>query len=312
MPPRRHRLAITARRLDITATESGSTIAIADLAATERLAAAAPPRRWSTRTRRLAWAAAVLLHAAVIAFALLFFRARPQPESPSTSDVAVVFDNGGEQKTAAPPAERQGPNSIAQAPPPAAPPPPPQAQQPEVNLNMPDMPLAEMQSAPTPQQVQPQPHPSPRPVPRPQPPQKYVVMNDMSYGTPVPPTPNAQHALNMSLPESDTQAVMGSDFTVKGNIGADYMAELHKWVQDHGYYPNAAAAQDQEGNAVVEFTVDRTGHVTAEHLLQSSGSPFIDQAWFQLFADNQLPPFPPGTKSDSITVEYTGEFQLLR
>jgi len=137
-------------------------------------------------------------------------------------------------------------------------------------------------------------------------------MNGMSYGNPAPPSPQARQAMNMSLPQTDTQAVMGSDFTIKGQVGADYMAELHKWVEEHGYYPDAAVEQGQEGISVVEFTVDRAGNVSAVHLLQSSGSPFIDQAWFQLFADNQLPPFPPGSKDDHITVEYTGEFSLIR
>jgi protein TonB len=144
------------------------------------------------------------------------------------------------------------------------------------------------------------------------------MMNGMSYGSgtrsaaPAPPEKSSRQALNLSLPQSDTQAVMGSNFTVKGHIGADYMAELHKWVEEHGYYPDAAAAQGQEGNAMVEFTVDRTGHVTGAHLVQSSGSTFIDQAWLQLFADNALPPFPPGTKANQVTIEYTGEFHLIR
>ncbi len=310
MPPRRLRLAITGPRLAITATDSGATIELIGLAG-ERLAAAPRGRRWSVRTRRLAWAAAVLLHAAVLALALLVLRHKPPSETPSSADVAVVFDNGGEQKTTAPPADRHGPESVAQAPPPAAPPPPAAQSLPDVRLNMPDTPFADIQSAPETPLVA-QPKPVARPSPRPTPPRKYVVMNDMSYGNPSPPEPNARPAMNLSLPQTDTQAVMGSDFTVKGNIGADYMAVLHKWVEAHGYYPNAASAQDQEGNAVVEFTVDRSGHVTGAHLLQSSGSPFIDQAWFQLFADNDLPPFPPGTKADHVTVDYTGEFQLIR
>jgi protein TonB len=312
-------LAITARHLAITDTENSPEFDVFSLKAVEPLALPRPPLRWSVRTRRAALVAAVLLHAAVIAF-FLFWRPKAPPEEPPPADIAVVFDNGGQKQASAPRAVQRGPDTPAQAPRPAAAPPPPQQTvqaQPEVHLNMPDMPLADLQSAPEVQippapQAQPVPRPQPRPVQKPPPPQKYIVMNGMSYGTPASPSPPMPNGMNMSLPQSDAQAVMGSDMSVQGDVGADYMAELHRWVEQHGYYPNAAIAQGQQGNAVVQFTVDRAGNVSGVHLLQSSGSNFIDLAWFQLFAQNQLPPFPPGTKADHITVEYTGEFQLIR
>ncbi|WP_284257511.1 energy transducer TonB [Acidocella aquatica] len=251
------------------------------------------------------------LHVLVIAFFLLFaWRHQPQEDNQSPPGISVVFDNGGAQQTTAPQAPVHGPISQAQAPPPAAPPPPPQTQQPqaEVNLNMPDMPQATVQSAP-----QSQPRPQPRPTPRPAPPapRKYVVMNNMSYGTPSPPMPHAPQALNLSLPMSDAQAVNAPELTIKGNVGADWNAALSKWVNDHKYYPEAAAEQGQQGSVQVEFTVDRKGNVTGLHMLSSSGSPFLDQAWMGMFADNQLPPFPPGTKDSHITVDATMHYEIV-
>jgi protein TonB len=61
----------------------------------------------------------------------------------------------------------------------------------------------------------------------------------------------------------------------------------------------------------VEFIVDRYGNVTGLRMLSGSGSPFLDQAWFGLFANNTLPPFPPGTKSDTLDITYTIHFELI-
>ena len=241
----------------------------------------------------------------------LVVREHPIQESQSPPGVSVVFQHGGQAQTAAPSTPLHGPSSPAQAPSSIPPPPPPQTAQalPEVNLNLPQTPLASLQTAPQPQP--PQPRPQPRPQPNPSPPQKYVVMNNMSYGNPSPPLPNARRALNLSLPQSDAQAVNAPELTIKGDIGADWDAELSKWVNDHKYYPQAAVEQNQQGDVEIEFTVDRAGNVTGLHLLSGSGSPFLDQAWLGLFDGHRLPRFPPGTKARHITVHATMHFELL-
>ncbi len=134
----------------------------------------------------------------------------------------------------------------------------------------------------------------------------------MSYGNPDQPAPPSHQALNLSLPQSDAQAVAAQDLTIKGNIGADWKAAFHKWVDEHKYYPDAAVAQGQQGNVQIQFIVDRNGHVTGLHLLGSSGSPFLDQAWLGLFEDAQLPSFPPGTASDNVTIDATMHFELVQ
>jgi len=305
--PRRRR-SITDRRLGIITVRLPVTeLAFDALAARERLAP--PERKW--RWKWWAWAAAVLLHAAaLVAFFLIARQKPPEAAAQSPPGVSVVFQNGGAAQTAAPPAPLRGPSTPAQAPPPPAPPPQTAQAQPEVNLNMPDMPFATVQSAPAPP-APPVPKPQPRPVRRPAP-QHYVVMNGMSYGNPAPPMPNAQRAMNLSLPMSDAQAVNAPELTIKGDIGADWDAELNKWVNDHKYYPQAALEQNQQGNVQIEFTVDRAGNVTGLHLLNGSGSPFLDGAWLGLFADNTLPAFPPGTKADHVTVDATMHFELIQ
>ncbi len=298
----------------LTATEAAAASGIAAFAAQDRLAAPEGRPRWHP----WAWGAALLLHILAVAF-ILFLRSRPPvQEAQSPPAVSVVFDNGGTtSQPTAPPVVRQGPPQPAEAPPasaPPPPPPPPQAQA-EVNLNVPPSPFGELplapqpQAKPTPQRKQPTPTHS-----RPALPQHYVMMDGMSYGTPAPSgKPSATHgkAMNLSLPENDTQAVTGNDFSVRGNAGADWGAELQKWVSEHAYYPQAALEQHQQGTAEVEFTVDRQGHVTGLRLLRSSDSTFLDQAWELLFNDNQLPPFPTDAKDDHVTVDYTVHYQLV-
>lgn len=254
-----------------------------------------------------------MLHLALIAFLLLFTRHRPPPEQASTTGVSVVFDNGGAPQAAAPQAPQPGPSSAATAPPPPPPPPQQAETQPEVNLNMPSAPFATMQSVPEAPPVPQPPHPQAHPRPR-TPPQHYLVMNNMSFGNgaqPAPPMPQARRSLSLNLPQSDAQAVNAPEVTIKGDVGADWQAELSRWVNDHKYYPQAAAEQGQQGYVRIEFTVDRQGNVTGLRLLSSSGSAFLDQAWLGLFQQNQLPPFPAGTKADHVTVDATMHFELI-
>jgi protein TonB len=256
-------------------------------AAGERPAPTSPaPRR-----RPWPWAATLLLHGLILA-AILFVRARPElTEDQAPASVDVVLDHGGHSQTTAPPAPVHGPPLPAQS---APPPPPPKAQ--PAPSPKPAPPLPRAHSAPPVHSAPPAPH--------------YAVMQGMSFGQasplmPQPPQPNFPHAMNFNPPQSDAQAVAGPELTIKGHIGADWQAALNKWVNEHKYYPQAAAEQNQQGDVEIEFTVDRQGNITGLHLLSGSGSVFLDQAWLGLFRGVQLPPFPPGTKDDHITVDAT-------
>lgn len=288
---------------------------------------APPPEK--PRRNPWAWGAALLLHALVVAAVLLVRVKPPREELQSPPGVSVVFDNGGTTaQNTAPPKALPGPPQQAAAPPPQPQPrpaqtAPAQAQAPTENqalaptedeVQVPDLPLSML---PNPPPVPPHPAP-PRPAhaarPSHAPQQKYVFLNGMSYGnvSPVaPPAPPAPKGMNFALPTSDAQAATSSDFAVKGDAGADWDAALTKWVEQHAYYPQAAAEQGQQGTATVEFTVDRNGHVTGLKLLDSAGSPFLDQAWEQLFKDNTLPPFPADAKDGHVTVRYTVHYILL-
>jgi protein TonB len=260
----------------------------------------------------------LLLHAGIIALALISFVPRPSLEA-SQQGVSVVFENGGAQQNTAPQANIQGPLTQAETPPPPAPPPPsPQSQQPEVNLNLPTAPFAEM---PQPEQApQPQPQPQPkrevnRVERRPSPYSHYQVMNNMSLGNSsspqTAPSFTGKPGLNLQLSQSDLNSMIAPQVSVQGNIGQDWMNGFNQWVNDHIYYPDAARENNQQGTSVIQFTVHRDGSVTGAHLLTSAGSVFLDQAWLGIFLNNKVPPFPPGTKSDSINITASLQYELI-
>ncbi len=277
------------------------------LAADERLALPEGDKNWHP----WAWAGAILLHILALAIALYTREPRLQAPQEAPEGISMVFDRGGQQQSMAPPNATHGMPQPAATP--TAPPPPPPPPQPEVSLGLPQNPLAELPMPPP----HPAPHPAQQTAPHPRPPlpQHYAMMlNGMSYGSPAtlaPAKPSPHRNLNLDLPQTDAQAVMGPELSVKGDIGADWMSALNDWVNRHKYYPQAAAEQGQQGNVEIEFTVDRHGNVTGLHMLSSSGSNFLDLAWLGLFQGVKLPPFPPGTKSDHITVDATMQYELI-
>ncbi len=171
----------------------------------------------------LEWPVAFLLHAAIIALALISFEPRMSLSPPSQTPVSVVFENTGTQQAQTPPTPRQGPPTTAEAPPSSSPPPPqpaqPQDQQLETNLEIPQDLFSQLPLPPPSSQPQPAHHARPAPhhyVPHPQ----YQVMNGMSLGNQSspnaqPPMPNGFHGLNMQLSQSDLHSMEAPVIYVK-------------------------------------------------------------------------------------------------
>ncbi len=250
----------------------------------------------------------MLLHVAAIAVLLLFLRPPRTPEAFEPTGVSVVYDTGEAQPHAP---TRMASPTPSQAPPPS---PPPSAKAeveapPDVNLNLPEAPFAAL-PMPAPQPV-PQAQPSPRPAPHPERAQKYIVMNDMSVnGTSSPPSEFANKALNLNIGGADELPANTPEISIQGQIGTDWQAGFNKWVYAHLYYPDAAREQNQQGAVTISFTVHRDGSVTGVHLLNGSGSPFLDQAWMGIFLHNNVPPFPPNNPSDTIKITATVNYVL--
>ncbi len=264
----------------------------------------------------------------------------PPPLSPAAPHplAAVAAPRAVPAPQAPPPPKVPPPEQLARAappppmlrpvsPPPAAlappgPPAQPSAQQYSVRLPQSEIQaFLQPQSVPAPRPFVPAPLPVPPTPPRnvpapPAPPAtRYLVMNNLSYGGApqggaAAPSPQSGQ-LNLALNQSVMRNAFAREFSIQGNIGPDWKAELSQWVNERKYYPQQALQMDQQGAVAIRLVVARDGSVRDVTLLQSSGSPFLDQAWLGLFQGARVPPFPPGTPADQITLEATMHFILV-
>jgi periplasmic protein TonB len=63
-------------------------------------------------------------------------------------------------------------------------------------------------------------------------------------------------------------------------------------------YPTAARARHEQGVATVAFTIDHEGHLLHSEIVQSSGSPLLDQETLEMLSRAQPMPKPPGNTPD--------------
>jgi periplasmic protein TonB len=74
--------------------------------------------------------------------------------------------------------------------------------------------------------------------------------------------------------------------------------ELVAHIERFKRYPPEARARGEQGLARISFSIDHDGWVTAKHLVQSSGSPQLDQEAFDMLTRAQPMPRPPNRVSD--------------
>lgn len=98
----------------------------------------------------------------------------------------------------------------------------------------------------------------------------------------------------------------------EGHVEASWLNALHDWWQRHGYYPSQAVALQQAGRVRIEIVVDRSGKVRAVRLLQGAASPWLNMGAQDVFRGSTVPPFPPNTRDDQITLELTINYIFAR
>jgi periplasmic protein TonB len=64
-------------------------------------------------------------------------------------------------------------------------------------------------------------------------------------------------------------------------------------------YPAAARSHGERGTATVTFTIRRDGRLVSSRIVQSSGSPLLDEETLTMLMRAQPMPKPPGTAPDS-------------
>jgi protein TonB len=73
----------------------------------------------------------------------------------------------------------------------------------------------------------------------------------------------------------------------------DYKAQLLAWLEKHKEYPRRARLRRQEGTALLEFVMDRTGRVLEYRIVESSGYKLLDEEVVAMIERASPLPTPP-------------------
>jgi protein TonB len=93
-------------------------------------------------------------------------------------------------------------------------------------------------------------------------------------------------------------------------IAPSWQSVLGAWLEAHKTYPDEARRRDEQGRAVVRFTVDHTGQVLDVQLVSGTGSTILDGAVKRMLTGAKVPPFPPGMDADQVTVTVQLRYKL--
>jgi periplasmic protein TonB len=105
------------------------------------------------------------------------------------------------------------------------------------------------------------------------------------------------------------------DYSIKvtgAQVGSDWIAMLHAWWSQHGYYPPQAAQAGEDGTVRIHVVVNRYGKVLGVELIGRSGSQWLDLAAQAVFRGANLPPFPPATPEPQADLDLTINYLLYR
>lgn len=98
-----------------------------------------------------------------------------------------------------------------------------------------------------------------------------------------------------------------------GQSGVDqsYLAKLLAQLAQHKRYPLSSRRKAQEGVAVLDFEISRTGRVLVSHIQKSSGFNALDKAVLVMLKRAEpFPPVPPDMKGESIRFTLPIAFRL--
>ncbi len=277
---------------------------------------------FETSRRRADWVlpASALLHALMISLVLLARVRETTAPPPETPGFAMLWDHGVQLPDAVPvpgarPSIPAGENARSlQA---ATPVPPPAA------------PKQESQAAPAPEIAAkapkvPQLAPGAGPLPRRAAQQRAQRANPFAHATDLRFSQAPRSAaggrlhgsrsmdLSMGLHVEGGQLRDAVPHVTSPGADGDYIERLSEYIEVHKFYPERAAANGEDGVAVLRATIARDGTVKDVELEQSSGSNDLDDAWLSLFRHKRLAPFPDDMNEAERTFEMSMDYILLR
>ncbi|HEY0421163.1 MAG TPA: energy transducer TonB [Acetobacteraceae bacterium] len=95
-----------------------------------------------------------------------------------------------------------------------------------------------------------------------------------------------------------------------------WRAALAAWIERHRAYPEAARRRQEQGAALVRFSLDAGGRVLEASVLRASGAESLDQAALSMLRGATLPAPPPGTdparRVVTVSIRYRLEDRPMR
>ncbi len=125
---------------------------------------------------------------------------------------------------------------------------------------------------------------------------------------PIEPSPTPASA---QKPATVEQAPSVNANVIDPEIRNEYLAALHKALQEAMRYPNRARRRRQEGTAWVEFSLHQEGTLSSIQLRESSGYPLLDEAALDTVKSlGRFEPIPPEIDKNLLTLAIPISFQL--
>lgn len=232
---------------------------------------------------------------------------KPQPKPKKLGSIAPTGEKARDEKKATirkvpspRPAPAAEPKSTVKAP---APPPPkaaPQAELPPAPAKTePPLPKIKPKPAEPKKQAKPATPAKPRPKAK-----KKPISPRQSASRPTKPPVRAKRSRR-------PRAKPGGRRSRGGPAGVipNYVAKVQAWLREHKNYPEVAKRNGIQGRVVIQFVMNRRGHVLSHRVVQSSGHQVLDvAAELTLLEASPLPPMPRQMKQKRMRLTYAIEY----
>ncbi|WP_421696438.1 TonB family protein [Aestuariivirga sp.] len=133
------------------------------------------------------------------------------------------------------------------------------------------------------------------------------------------PAPKRERAVTLRKKSVKQKAALaagkGSDGKIRTTDGKaleqSYKSKILARLRSAKRYPDAARRKGLEGTAVLSFTIDAAGRLTAARISTRSGAPAIDDAALAMARNAApFPPFPPGLARQQMTFRVPVQFAI--
>jgi TonB family protein len=106
--------------------------------------------------------------------------------------------------------------------------------------------------------------------------------------------------------KDDDSSEEGMSFTADAKVDPSYMGRLKSKIFSRWIYPQKAINANMQGTAIISFSVESSGRVSALRVVKSSNIKILDAAAINAVRDAS--PFPPPGSNEASEISITGKF----